>query len=193
MYQVSHIHFLDTIINFVFFHFFSNPTLCVCLTSDILSPFSHNNHITRICHNLTTFLKHVSPNFYFRSSNCNFQHCIKQQSSNCISLSQAVVKFKFQVYIFTNFNPSRFSIIQNSANFNYLWGGGDLVYAFHSIFPSPYSDIWCLKISKQTMYIYIMFPKFLQYLSDSKNFMNSGSFPSEVSLVFSYYFLSIRY
>jgi len=48
---------------------------------------------------------------YFRSSNCSFLHYIKQQRSNCISLSQTFVNFKFRGQMFTNFNLSTYFII----------------------------------------------------------------------------------
>ena len=64
---------------------------------------------------------------------------------------------------------------------------------FTPYFLSPYTVICCLKINKYKMYICILFPTFFQYLSQSKNLINSWSSSSKVSLVFSYYCLSIKY
>ena len=46
-------------------------------------------------HTLTTFVKYGSPCLYLRCFTCNFQHYIKRQSSDCISLPQNFVKYEF--------------------------------------------------------------------------------------------------
>ena len=64
---------------------------------------------------------------------------------------------------------------------------------FTPYFLYPFSVLHWLKINKKMIYIYCLFPTFFQYLSHSKNLINSWSSASKASLLFSYYFFSIRY
>jgi len=78
----------------------------------ILQSSPHNKHIISICCNLTASVKCGSVYLYFRFSNCSFQHYIKQQRSNCISLPQTFVTFDFGRYrisqpIRRNFFPEK--------------------------------------------------------------------------------------
>jgi hypothetical protein len=84
---------------------------------------------------------------------------------------------------------SVFAVLHKLTNFL----GGDLVYAFHSIFPFSIQCHSCLKVNKQMMYICIVFPTFFQYLFHNKKFDQQLIFFFESLPVFYYYFLNIRY